>query len=68
MWNSIIREANNETFINLSNLAKDTHIDLLTLLGGLACANLGKNRRKDETVAITKPLSYILRDNIEKKN
>lgn len=67
MWNSIIREANNETFINLSNLAKDTHIDLLTLLGGLACANLGNNRRKDETVAITKPLSYILRDNIEKK-
>ncbi|MDY4841984.1 MAG: hypothetical protein SO314_06445 [Alphaproteobacteria bacterium] len=67
IWNSIIREANNETFINLSNLAKDTNIDLLTLFGGLASVNLGENRKKDETIAITKPLSYILRDNIEKK-
>lgn len=67
IWNNIIREANNETFINLSNLAKDTKIDLLTLMGGLACVNLGENRKNDETIAITKPLSYILRDNIEKK-
>lgn len=43
IWNNIIREANNETFINLSNLAKDTKIDLLTLMGGVSlCKSRGK--------------------------
>ena len=67
LWNNIIREANDETIASLSNLASKTQVDLLALLDGLANANFGKKKIKDETTAIIKPISYILRDNIERK-
>jgi len=67
LWNNIIKEANDETIISLSNLAEKTNVDLLALLDGLAQANLGKKKLRDEATATIRPINYILRDNIEKK-